>query len=54
MQTILPEDTAVRLSLPLGRIGLIIAVALLAGALASLLPARRATKVAPVDGLVTV
>ncbi|ANS79742.1 putative ABC transporter protein [Serinicoccus hydrothermalis] len=51
IQTILPEDTAVAVSVPWERVGLILGVALLAGVLASVLPARRAARVSPAEGL---
>ncbi|MDO5502963.1 MAG: FtsX-like permease family protein, partial [Actinomycetia bacterium] len=52
VQTVLPGHTDVRLALPMDRLLLIAGVAVVAGALASLLPARRAAKVSPVSGLV--
>ncbi|WP_151525784.1 ABC transporter permease [Serinicoccus kebangsaanensis] len=51
IQTILPEDTPVAVSVPWGRVGIILGVALLAGVLASVLPARRAARVSPAEGL---
>ena len=51
IQTILPEDTPVELAVPWSRVGIIVGVALLAGVLASVLPARRATRVSPAEGL---
>lgn len=51
VQTVLPEDTAVRLGIPWARLTLILGVALLAGLLASVLPARRAARVTPAQGL---
>lgn len=54
VMTVLPERSSVRLAVPLERLGLIVAVALIAGLLASVLPARRAAKVSPVEGLAAV
>lgn len=51
IQTLLPEGTPLALAVPWGRVGIIVAVALLAGALASVLPARRAARVSPAEGL---
>ncbi|MGO0577091.1 ABC transporter permease [Ornithinimicrobium panacihumi] len=51
IQTILPEDTALDLAIPWSRVGIIVGVALLAGVLSSVLPARRATRVSPAEGL---
>lgn len=51
IQTLLPEDTAVQPVVPWGTVAVIAAVALLAGALASVLPARRAARVSPAEGL---
>lgn len=51
IQTILPEDTPVQLAVPWARVGIIVGLALLAGVLASVLPARRATRVSPAEGL---
>ncbi|RIK15668.1 MAG: ABC transporter permease, partial [Acidobacteria bacterium] len=51
IQTVLPEGTAVQLDVPWATVGAIVAVALLAGALASVLPARRAARVSPAEGL---
>ncbi|QFG69811.1 FtsX-like permease family protein [Ornithinimicrobium pratense] len=53
VQTVLPEGTNVRLGIPWARLGLILGVALLAGLLASVLPARRAARVTPAEGLAT-
>ncbi|WP_131106080.1 FtsX-like permease family protein [Ornithinimicrobium sufpigmenti] len=53
VQTVLPEGTDVRLGIPWARLGLILALALLAGLLASVLPARRAARVTPAQGLAT-
>lgn len=50
-QTVLPDDIDVRLTVPALRITLIIATAVAAGLLASVLPARRATHVTPAQGL---
>ncbi len=51
IQTVLPEGTPVQLAVPWGAVGLIVAVALVAGALASVLPARKAARVSPAEGL---
>lgn len=51
VQTVLPEGTPVELAVPWGTVGIIVAVALVAGVLSSVLPARRATKVSPAQGL---
>lgn len=51
VQTVLPEDTPLQLSVPWAQVGTIVGVAVLAGVLASVLPARRATRVSPVEGL---
>ena len=51
IQTILPEGTALDLAVPWGRVGMIVGVALVAGMLASVLPARRAARVSPAEGL---
>ena len=51
VQTILPEGTALALAVPWGRVAVIVGVALLAGVLASVLPARRAARVSPAEGL---
>ncbi|MFX0539145.1 ABC transporter permease [Ornithinimicrobium sp. Y1847] len=53
VQTVLPDGTDVRLGIPWARLGLILGVALLAGVLASVLPARRAARVTPAEGLAT-
>ncbi|WP_431473220.1 ABC transporter permease [Ornithinimicrobium sp. W1665] len=53
VQTLLPEDVPLQLAVPWGRVGLIVGVALLAGVLASVLPARRAVRVSPAEGLAT-
>ena len=53
VQTVLPEDVPLQLAVPWGRVGLIVGVALLAGVLASVLPARRAVRVSPAEGLAT-
>ncbi|WP_122262974.1 FtsX-like permease family protein [Ornithinimicrobium cerasi] len=52
VQTVLPAGTALQLSVPWAQVGAIVGVAVLAGVLASVLPARRATRVSPVEGLV--
>lgn len=52
IQTLLPEDTPVQLMVPWATVGIIVGVALLAGALASVLPARKAARVSPAEGLV--
>ncbi len=51
IQTLLPEGTPVQLAVPWGTVGLIVGVALVAGALASVLPARKAARVSPAEGL---
>ncbi|GAA4880461.1 ABC transporter permease [Serinicoccus chungangensis] len=51
VQTILPEGTPLALAVPWVRVGVIVGVALLAGVLASVLPARRAARVSPAEGL---
>ncbi|GAA1157941.1 ABC transporter permease [Ornithinicoccus hortensis] len=51
VQTLLPEDTAVALALPWGQLGAVLGVAVVAGLLASVLPARRAARIAPAAGL---
>ncbi|MGD8199164.1 FtsX-like permease family protein [Ornithinimicrobium sp. W1679] len=53
VQTLLPEDVPLKLAVPWSRVGLIVGVALLAGVLASVLPARRAVRVSPAEGLAT-
>lgn len=53
IQTLLPADTPLDLAIPWTRVALIVAVALVAGILASVLPARRATRVSPAEGLAT-
>ncbi len=50
-QSALGELATVRLSLPLGQIAAVLAVAVAAGLLASVLPARRAARLSPVAGL---
>ncbi len=50
-QTVLPSGTAVSLVMPWGRVALVVVVALAAGLLASVLPARRAARVAPAAAL---
>lgn len=45
------EFTSVSLEAPLLELGIIVALAIVAGLLASVLPARRATKLTPVEGL---
>ncbi|WP_156875834.1 FtsX-like permease family protein [Ornithinimicrobium pekingense] len=51
IQTLLPADTTVQLAVPWARVGIIVGLALVAGVLASVLPARRATRVSPAEGL---
>ncbi|WP_299450448.1 ABC transporter permease [uncultured Serinicoccus sp.] len=51
VQTILPAGTPLALAVPWARVGVIVGVALLAGVLASVLPARRAARVSPAEGL---
>ena len=53
VQTIVPDGTPVLLAVPWARVGIIVGVALLAGLLASVLPARRAARVSPAEGLAT-
>jgi putative ABC transport system permease protein len=50
-QSALDELATVRLSLPAGQIAAVLAVAVAAGLLASVLPARRAARLSPVAGL---
>ena len=54
VQTVLPSDTSMQLAIPWTQVGIIIAVAIVAGVLSSVLPARRAAKVSPAAGLVSV
>lgn len=54
VQTLMPDGTDAVLAFPLTRLGVILAVALGAGLLASVLPARRAAMVAPAAGLAAV
>lgn len=49
--TLLPEDTEIALALPWGQLAIVLGVAVLAGLLASVLPARRAARIAPAAGL---
>lgn len=49
--TLLSEDADVALTLPWGRLAVVLGVAVLAGLLASVLPARRAARIAPAAGL---
>ena len=51
VQTVLPSGSGLQLAVPWGQVALIIGVALLAGLLASVLPARRAAQVTPTQGL---
>ena len=51
VQTVLPSGSGLQLAVPWGQVALIIGVALLAGLLASVLPARRAAQVTPAQGL---
>lgn len=53
VQTVLPAGTEVLVGIPWARLGIILGVALLAGLLASVLPARRAARVTPAQGLAT-
>ncbi|USQ76152.1 FtsX-like permease family protein [Ornithinimicrobium cryptoxanthini] len=53
VQTLMPDGTDTVLAFPLTRLVVILAVALGAGLLASVLPARRAARVAPAAGLAT-
>ncbi len=52
--TVLPADTDIALAVPVGRVSIILAVAVVAGLLASVLPARRAARTAPAAGLAAV
>ena len=54
VQTLMPDGTQTILAFPLARLTLILAVALAAGLLASVLPARRAALIAPAAGLAAV
>lgn len=54
VQTLMPNGTDAVLAFPLTRLGVILAVAVAAGLLASVLPARRAAMVAPAAGLAAV
>lgn len=54
VQTLLPEGTTTQLAFPLIRVAVILALAVVAGLLASVLPARRAARIAPAAGLATV
>ncbi|OLT41836.1 hypothetical protein BJF86_02145 [Serinicoccus sp. CNJ-927] len=53
IQTLMPQGTTVTLDVPWARVALILGVALVAGAQASVLPARRAARVSPAEGLAT-
>lgn len=50
-QTVLPAGTTAALVVPWGPVGLIVLGAVVAGAVASVLPARRAVRIAPAAGL---
>lgn len=54
VQTLMPEGTQTELAFPLARLALILGLALAAGLLASVLPARRAATIAPAAGLAAV
>lgn len=54
VRAVLPPEVAMTPALPVGRVALVLLVAVVAGALASLLPARRAVRVPPAAGLATV
>ncbi|WP_109471129.1 FtsX-like permease family protein [Ornithinimicrobium cavernae] len=54
VQTLMPEDTEAVLAFPVTRLSVILAVAIAAGVLASVLPARRAARTAPAAGLAAV
>lgn len=52
VRALLPEQYGVQLAVPWARVALVLLVALVAGGLASVLPARRAARVVPAQGLV--
>ncbi|WP_256840153.1 ABC transporter permease [Ornithinimicrobium faecis] len=54
VQTLLPEGTTTQLAFPVTQLAVILALAIVAGLLASVLPARRAARIAPAAGLATV
>ncbi|HLS45488.1 MAG TPA: FtsX-like permease family protein [Ornithinicoccus sp.] len=54
VRTLLPEGTDMALAFPLTELAVILTVAVVAGLLASVLPARRAARVAPAVGLAAV
>lgn len=54
VRTVLPEDTDTLLAFPGAELAAILGLAVLAGLLASVLPARRAARTAPAAGLATV
>lgn len=54
IRTLMPEGTDTVLAFPLTQLGVILALAVVAGLLASVLPARRAARVAPAAGLAAV
>jgi putative ABC transport system permease protein len=51
VQALLPGESSVRLALPWTQLAVVLGVALVAGLLASVLPARRAARIAPAAGL---
>lgn len=53
VRTLLPEGTDMALAFPLTELAVILSVAVVAGLLASVLPARRAARIAPAAGLAT-
>lgn len=54
VRTLLPDGTETALAFPVARLALILGVAVLAGLLAAVLPARRAARIAPAAGLAAV
>ncbi|QDO90134.1 FtsX-like permease family protein [Ornithinimicrobium ciconiae] len=54
VRTLMPEGTETVLAFPVPRLAIILAVAIVAGLLASVLPARRAARTAPAAGLAAV
>lgn len=51
VQSLLPAESTVHLDLPVGSIAAVVGLAVVAGLLASVLPARRAARIAPAAGL---
>lgn len=51
VQTVLPADVPLQLAVPWAQVGTIVGVAVLAGVASSVLPARRAARVSPAEGL---